>query len=237
MIVLKKKDVLQNLIVGEFTREEIIKQLLHGITHIHSTPLNERDPCYKITKYRLEKGKKLLYPWEPRTGASNHVLFESEKRYGIIDSVINNIIKRQLREKARIVLEELITNAFYHAYKCQNGEEKYNRMNEVKLKSFEGIALSYLIRNDGLFVRTVDKGGSLNFETIVTALKRCYGRVDDQIETKQSGAGLGFYMIFESVTHICIECDKNESTNISCWISLDDNPNIFSFNFFNGDLK
>ncbi len=238
MIGIKKKILNKNILVGNFSRQQVIEHLLIGINHIHSTPLGTEDPCYKITKYRLEKGKKYPYPWESYDNINRCLLLEAKKRYETIDSIIGDITlqnKSRLREKVRIVLEELITNSFYHAYKEKNGTEKYSRLERVKLKPSEGIVLCYSIKPNGIFISIVDKGGTLRFETIVAALKRCYGKTESQIETKKSGAGLGLYMIFESVTHINIELTKNFMTKISCWISSNESSDVFSFNFFDGE--
>ena len=69
---------------------------------------------------------------------------------------------------------------------------------------------------------------------VAGAFKRCYGAASHQIESKESGAGLGLYMVFESATHMKVVVFPGKTTIVSCWLSDKpvDGSDYFSFNFF-----
>ena len=227
-----------NVLCGLFSKKEGAQFISKGLRHLHSTSLGARDACAQITRKRVLQGKNLPYPWEQVSGFVTFSLSSSDQRYELISRLVSDPLlksKRELTERARIVLEELITNSVYHAYIATTGEEKYNRKKPVRLTGpSETISVRYAVTREGVFLEVKDRGGRLVFDQISRSLDRCYGSTENQIENKESGAGLGLYMVFEAVTHLKIECHYGQGTVFSCWISdkRSTGTGTFSFNYF-----
>jgi hypothetical protein len=77
----------------------------------------------------------------------------------------------------------------------------------------------------------------LAFSQIQANFERCYQRKDNsQIHSKQGGAGLGLYVVFELATHIKVTSTSGFGTRIDCWFATAStfDPGYFSFNYFKG---
>ena len=226
--------------VGIFTKAEAAKKVAEGIRHVHCSELGIRDPIYVATLSAAEKEMPPRYLWEPSLKTTEVAVTQSADRHEIFDQLISKSaveVKRQLREKVGMVLEELISNAIFHAFHF-DGKEKYSRTADVSLKSNEAVKVRFAATEDGCFLEVSDTGGTLGFESVAESLKRCY-QSDAQIQAKESGAGLGIYMVFETVSHLKIVNEPNKKTVISCWIAdrRSENPKNFSFNYFGSKGK
>lgn len=228
----------ESVLVGQFSKREGGVLIARGERHVHSSSLKDRDTCVKVSRNMLSKRKILPYPWELLSNTKKLSVTSSQDRYECIRQVILDTKtegKRVLREKVEGVLEELLTNSIYHAYQRPDGNEKYERKALVTLQKNEIISVTYACSREGVFFSVVDQGGKLSFDQVSRAFARCYNpQSEPEIETKQGGAGLGIYLIFEAVTHLKIVCQDNRETKISCWIG-EKNSNtddFFSFNFF-----
>jgi len=210
----------------------------NGNHHIHSSPHGTKDLCYLTTREILSSGqqRRTQYPWELVGDSTQTFLRSSQDRHQIINKILEHTraeSKRHLRDAVTSILEELLTNAIYHPY--QQGAElpKYQRKQRVTLSKEEMIRVTYGGNSSGVYLDVSDQGGALKFEDIARCFKRCYEAGANQIETKESGAGLGLYFVFDSSTHMKVEVKSNR-TSISCWISDKRNfdPLVFSFNYF-----
>lgn len=220
---------------GIMTRKEAALKIAQGAQHVHCTALREKDPCYQVTCAQLE-GKITPYPWQTLTPGVL-TLTSSTERQKLIESITGSAqggTKKYFAKRVGSVLEELITNAIFHSYRKADGTEKYSRSQTATLAANETVSVSFQENQNGIFLSVSDNGGTLSFKAISETLKRCYGDGDKQIESKEGGAGLGLYMVFETVSHLLIEVDDKKHTRVSCWIankgSFD--PQTFSFNFF-----
>jgi len=234
-----KKNILQEpqLVCGTFSKKEAAKLIVAGTRHLHSCPLGDRDPGSKVTQQFLQGGKLPAYPWETANIVSEIPLLTSVDRTALFTKIVTDAgmaNKRELSERILSVLEELSTNALYHSYKKADGSEKYQRRQVASLNDQEKISIRHAHDRTGLYVSIADQGGSLTFADIVSSFSRCYSDKKVEIQTKEGGAGLGMYMIFEYVTHLKIETYPGKKTVISCWISdkKSNDPKVFSFNFF-----
>jgi hypothetical protein len=221
---------------GTFSRAEAVGHIVGGCRHLYSTPLGVRDPLVLITKSALANKNTPHFPWEPTGKLESITLQDSQRRGSIIRDIeskagITNT--RFLREKMTNILEELISNAFFHAYLDSSGKEKYPRRSPALLQASEKITVRFQLGDRGIYLSVSDQGGSLSFGVLASALRRCY-QSDTQLENKESGAGLGTYMIFESATHLKIEVTPNKGSQVACWIADHQSfsAEYFSFNFF-----
>jgi anti-sigma regulatory factor (Ser/Thr protein kinase) len=221
---------------GVFTKRQAVVSISQGCRHLHSSVLGQRDPAAKVTQEALTTNSIPTYAWEPTQDLSPIMLTKSADRAQVIDQIIvggNLEKKRFIREKVTSVLEELLTNAIYHAYHTASGAEKYARRDEVTLQKTEVLAVRYQTFSNGVYLSVTDQGGNLLFDDVARSLWRCY-ETSAQIENKEGGAGLGTYMVFEAVTHFKIVATPGKGATVAVWIadqrSFD--PDTFSFNFF-----
>lgn len=228
----------QSLIAtGTFTRKQAGQKIADGYRHVHSYASDKENILAHATEQAVRSHSTAQYPWE-QGEVQTALISSSNSRYEIIPAIAAALKlkhRRGARERVESILEELITNAIYHAYLRKNGDEKYERKNIIQLEQTEAIQLRYFGNKKGFFISVTDTGGSMQFEKLEKSFSRCYGSGShSQIDSKESGAGLGMYLVFEAVTHMKITCKTGVSTTISCWIndSLSDEAENFSFNFF-----
>lgn len=228
-----------DIVCSHFSKSEAAQLIAKGYQHVHSTELGERDACYQITLQKMhETSIHSYYPWEGLVSTESLILKSSRDRLSTFEKILKALEltdKPSLSHKLSTVYEELITNAIYHAYEGRKGKPKYERSQPAQLADKEAIEIRFGGNQDGIFLSITDKGDQLEFETIAHAFNRCYSLPEIQMETKKSGAGLGLYMIFETVTHLKIEIAPGQGTEFSCWLAKKRryDPKLFSFNYFN----
>lgn len=227
-----------SVVLGKYTKRQAAARVAEGVRHIHCSELGSKDPSYVETLSAVSSGKKAHYLWEPKNKVKEIAVEGSTKRQELVSKILKpsgEEIKRHFRERIELVLEELLTNALFHAFKAGQ-KEKYSRKKDVKLLNSEAIKVRFAASDEGCFVEVSDNGGTLTFENVAESLRRCY-QSEVQIQNKESGAGLGLYMIFETATHIKITNIPGKRTIISCWIadSRSDETVNFSFNYFEGE--
>jgi anti-sigma regulatory factor (Ser/Thr protein kinase) len=235
--LLKKSPTPDSFLFGLYSKKEAAQLIAKGIKHVHSSTLGARDAGARVTKEILETGKITTYPWEPSQVDKKLFILSSRERYEAIRNLVSQSPvegRRDLQEKLESILEELVSNALFHAYRKRDGEAKYQRRQLASLDTKEKIALQYKTMGEGIYLSVTDQGGSLLFSHVASAFQRCYGDKNGQIEAKEGGAGLGLYMAFEMSTHVKIVSRPTQQTTISCWLADGQifDPDLFSFNFF-----
>jgi anti-sigma regulatory factor (Ser/Thr protein kinase) len=233
----KKTAAEEALTFGLFSKKEGAQKIAKGFTHVHSAPLGDRDACVRATAEALKKGTVPTYPWEKCETVEIVKVTASSERYQIASKLINHplvVNRRKFRERLEVVLEELLTNALYHAYRSDNGDEKYPRKLPVQLPAEETLTLKFSVTKEGIFLSIADQGGNLSFNDISAAFARTYGSDSPEIQGKESGAGLGIYMVFEATSHYKAVCVPGKRSEISVWISdkRSEDVDTFSFNYF-----
>lgn len=227
----------ERLICGLFSRKHGAQFIASGIGHVHSTLFGARDSCVQATKKAINTDKIPTYSWEQSESCTTLPLKNSNERTKVIQEIMVKAGaegKKRLEDKLSLVLEELLSNGFYHAY-FVNGKSKYERTKAACLSENEILTLNYAFTPEGVWLEVSDQGGNLTFDTVASSLSRCYAKSEMQILDKESGAGLGIYIVLEAVAHLKITVEPGVKTIISCWIS--DKPtslstDSFSFNFF-----
>ncbi len=233
----KKSAPQQPLVSGHFSKKEGAQKIATGIAHVHSAILGERDTYARLTADALKEGKIPSFPWEKTGDVLTASVSTSAERYQLATTIMNEPLvsgRRKVRERLEVVLEELLTNALYHAYRNDKGEEKYPRKLPVQLADREKLIVKYSISKEGVYLSVTDQGGTLRFSDISAAFARTYGAASPEIQGKEGGAGLGIFMVFESTAHYKAVCRPGKSCEVSVWISdkRGDDKDPFSFNFF-----
>lgn len=220
---------------GIFTKREMAELVDGGTFHIHSGAQPEVAQMAKITEEARLTGVIPGYPWEPKAATTLYRVPDSPSRASVTQRIIEeHKLSRYIRERAQLVLEELLSNAIFHSYRGANGQDKYRRKDLVQLADKEVVEVQVYSAAEGLYLLVRDRGGSLKPEDLQKVFARCYGPAEQQIESKEGGAGLGLYMVFEQVTHMKITTEPGVGTEVAVWIAsrATFDPNAFSFNFF-----
>lgn len=233
----KSADLGHELVCGLFTKKEAAQLIANGTQHLHSIVKGKVDLCADITRENIDRNLLNAYPWEKPHEATKNFLSSSKDRYKIIEEIIHGSkvpAKREMRERVHSVLEELLTNAIFHGYRNQKGVRRFPRGNSATLTDLEKIEIRYSASTEGVYLAVTDRAGSLILDDLSKSLSRCYAGSANQIETKESGAGLGMYMVFEATTHIKIVSEPKRQCTVSCWLAdkVFFDPNDFSFNFY-----
>jgi len=222
---------------GTFTRKEAGILISNGCQHIHSFS-GTTDPFVGATRNALEGNQIPTYTWE--IPSSNVLTLSSSQERSDLQKKIFELgppkIKKTLVNKINTVFEELATNAIYHSYQNSTGKDKYPRRDVAELCEKEKVVLKFgWAPNRDFYLSVQDRGGFLKFERVAEVFERCYSdEKSDKIETKEGGAGLGLYMVFETVNHLKIEVQEGVSTTVSCSIAENSRlaSDTYSFNFF-----
>lgn len=112
--------------------------------------------------------------------------------------------------QVELVLDELLSNAFYHS-KASPG---FSRGEEIMLLPNEKIELKYLYDNDYLVI-SVKGPGSFNDMSIITqSLMR--GHLEKTPIDGKYGAGLGLYLIFDNVSQFWVINSPGKSAEMIC---------------------
>lgn len=142
------------------------------------------------------------------------------------------------------VAEEFLTNGLYNAPVDEQGTHLYlnrPRQQELTLPEKQGVLMRWCTDGRRLGVSATDPFGSLRSEVVCQYLARCMRGGEDQIEDKAGGAGLGFYQIFESLSHFVINIEPGVRTEMIGIIDSEGGFRAFSgrpksFNvFFRGE--
>jgi len=227
----------QEIKTGSFSRAEAAQAISLGVRHIHSSPLGDKDPLVQITSAKLLGGRQ-SYPWEHFTQAKQFTLLHNEAQENLNLQIAEGsklFRGASNRHRLELVLGEITTNFFYHSFKNMNGSDKYDRTHKVVLQETEQIDFQYFESAHGFFISFNDNSGTLTFEDVRLRLLNGYSQTKHStFDNKHQGAGLGLYLIFETVTHLAITIDPGKRTQLSVWLAPTRHfqADLFSFNFF-----
>lgn len=224
--------------VGLFSKEEASEFIFLGHRNIHSTMLQLADPLVQQTMQRqMREGT--CYTWEVAKQKSKIDLTESSKKRDAIETLASQTQfanQTQNRDKLETVLEELLTNSLYHSQKDSSGQDLFKRTESLNLPHEKAVTIQFSENTTGMHLLVCDSGGSLRFEDFSLRLKRFFSQNQPHfsLEQKHSGAGLGLSLVFTLATHMHISVARGKRTSISVWLSKSkyQDPDFFSFNFF-----
>jgi anti-sigma regulatory factor (Ser/Thr protein kinase) len=106
---------------------------------------------------------------------------------------------------ARLVLEEMVNNALFHAFANERGEERYQVAHFEQLAPGERIEIEFGNDAEAIGFAVTDNGGRLQPATIIEKLARQYNR---EGIFDESGRGLYLSRMFSSLLVINIEKGK-----------------------------
>ncbi len=146
---------------------------------------------------------------------------------------------------AKGVADEFLMNAIYNAPVDEHGRHIYSKLPRTERVLLTGRAqanFQYACDGRYLAVACSDNFGTLQKETILRYVAKCFSRGEDQIDKKQGGAGIGFYYIVESLNSFVINIAPGERTEVLGLIDVQGSYRDFaerskSFNIFIKEAK
>lgn len=113
--------------------------------------------------------------------------------------------------------DELITNAIYNAPTDASGARCFahrSRVEEVVLPDDKTVEAVFCADGRRLGISVTDPFGSLDAETVIAYLGKCFRKGTDQVDDKAGGAGLGLYYLFETLSQFIINLRAGERTEL-----------------------
>jgi hypothetical protein len=122
-----------------------------------------------------------------------------------------------IKNSVALVADELIMNAIFNAPRSGVGEGKYTsveRREHIVLEPQEEVTVRYACDGKNVLLSVRDQFGSLTRDVIVKYLERCFDEGPAEIEQKKAGAGLGLYLVFQSITQLTFNIHMGHSTEV-----------------------
>lgn len=125
--------------------------------------------------------------------------------------------QRRFVELFETAADELITNALFNAPTDDDGERCFahlSRTEEVVLPAGKEVQAVFCTDGRRLGISVQDPFGSLEAETVVAYLGKCFRKGSDQVDDKQGGAGLGLYYLFEMLSQFVVNIRPGERSEL-----------------------
>lgn len=125
-----------------------------------------------------------------------------------------------IKSSVLLVADELIMNAIFNAPRNQEGEPKYRNLDRsaaVTLDTHEKVLFSFACDGRNIALSVKDQFGSLDRPVIVKYLRRCFSNDLAEVEKdeeRRAGAGLGLYMVFNSITQLIFNVQAGVGTEV-----------------------
>lgn len=138
---------------------------------------------------------------------------------------------------------ELLMNAMFDApVDRKTGKKKYahlSRNQNLRMADDERVQLAFGSDEHSFAVSVRDTFGALTRDTVVSSLVRCSRAGADQIRDGDAGAGVGLYLLFNSISQINFDIQPGQSTEVIFVVFLSKRLRDFvlrarSVNFFVG---
>ncbi|MCC6746505.1 MAG: hypothetical protein IT371_02540 [Deltaproteobacteria bacterium] len=116
-----------------------------------------------------------------------------------------------------LVADELLMNAIFSAPRDGNGKPKYSevdRRDRMVLDPLEAVDFRYACDGRYVALSVSDPFGSLDRDIIIRYLRRAFVGAQAEVEQKKAGAGLGLYMVFNSITQLTFNIQAGVRTEV-----------------------
>ncbi len=146
----------------------------------------------------------------------------------------------RISQQIATAVDELITNAIYNAPVDSKGYRRYAhipRQVPILLEPNETIRIRIATDGRRIGLSALDPFGSLTADRVVDYLAKCYLGGDNQIDSKEGGAGLGLYFLFNLLNSFVINIAPGRATEVIGLIEISKSFRTFakrakSFNIF-----
>lgn len=149
-------------------------------------------------------------------------------------------VRKTVRDRALLVLEEMLMNAIFDAPTDADGKSLFNhqaRTIPVELKPFQEGTLSFASDGMLLAVSVSDPFGSLSGDVILRYLETCYSGAAGTLNTEKGGAGRGLHQIIENADLVVFNIRPRFQTEVIALFNVDPKEsrvNFPSFHLFIG---
>lgn len=140
-------------------------------------------------------------------------------------------VHNSLIPRIKTVADELLMNAIFSAPRDASWNSKYetrDRSESLVLEPSERVHLRYACDGRHVVVAVSDSFGKLDRETILRYLDAHFHGERSEMERKAGGAGLGFSMVFGSVTQLVFNVKPCECTEVIALFYVRSGPKAFS---------
>jgi len=136
---------------------------------------------------------------------------------------------------------ELLMNAMFdapHDFKTKKPKyAHFSRQEKLKMQKGEEVSLAFGADDHSFVVAVTDNFGMLTRKTVVESLVRCSREGKDQVRSGVGGAGVGMYMMFNSISQINFNIIPGKKTEVIFVVFLSKRMKDFvlrarSVNFF-----
>lgn len=140
----------------------------------------------------------------------------------VLDFIEPLVKNPKFKHSIKLVLDELLSNAFYNAPIDENGQRLYqetSRDQPIALPEDKSIGLQYGYDGNHLILEIRDAFGSLDETKLVDTLIHYFNN-DLKVQSGTTGAGLGFSMVFRNTSRLIINIEKNKYTEIIAFLDI-----------------
>lgn len=136
---------------------------------------------------------------------------------------------RSINDAVLWVADELLMNAMFNAPRDAEGKPKYvdTDRNWLELEDNEHVDLKFGCDGRHIALSVTDRFGSLDREVMLKYLNRCLGGSVD-IEEREAGAGLGLYIVFNSITQLAFNIQVGVATEVVALFYIRAGPRAFN---------
>jgi hypothetical protein len=116
-----------------------------------------------------------------------------------------------------LVVDEFLTNALFNAPVDAEGNRPFahlSRSEDITMPPGHEVVLRMCSDGKRLGISCLDHYGSLAPERVLRYLAKGLRAGPDQMDQKQGGAGLGFFMVFRALSHLALNISPGKATEI-----------------------
>lgn len=127
------------------------------------------------------------------------------------------------------VADELLMNAIFDAPRDEHGNAKYHNHDRghLELEPHEAVKLRYCCDGRYVALSVTDPFGSLDRAVMLKYLNRCLG-TPVAMEEREAGAGLGLYIVFNSITQLAFNIQAGQATEVVALFYIRAGPRAFN---------
>jgi hypothetical protein len=194
----------------------------HGGVSASSEMIDETElmvTCQKLFHHDIFGIEKYLATWAIKI--YEHEVTSTEDKRSLISELENYLdlidCYGAIKNAVLLVADELIMNAIFNAPRDAQGHPKYrdvDRHRPLKLEPHERVKFRYACDGRYIAMSVADQFGSLDRDVILKYLQRCFSGGPAEMEEKKAGAGLGLYMVFNSITQLTFNIQAGVSTEV-----------------------
>lgn len=196
-------------------------RVLTNLLVINGKTVSDHDLLVTVEKLRLGN----IFGMEKYFGEGVQIhairLTSSAEKVPALDAVTDYAasvgVPSRLRMMIRNVADECLSNALYNAPVAADGTRKYSsrpRTQPVTLEADEEIQFQFCYDGCRFGVCAVDPFGSLEPAQVQDYLAKGFRAGHDQVSEGTGGAGLGFFQILDSLSHLVINLDRGRRTEM-----------------------